>query len=404
MVKIRHFLCILHLLIAIGFSNDVPTILISFDGMRFDYLNKTSTPNFDELISNGVASKSLIPVFPSFTFPNHYSIATGTYSGNHHLTGNHYYSKIHQEWYSMYDRESVINPKFYKGEPIWVTAEKQGIKVASYFWVGSEAPIKGIHPSIYKEYDGKVPFENRVDSVLSWLKMPKKNRPQFVLCYFSEPDKAGHIYGPNSKEVIEAIQNSDKILGKLVSGLTENNLEVNIVIVSDHGMREISINRVIILDDYVADVSLMTVYGSGPMLQIDSEFELLSAKLKDIPNINVYEKSQIPSRYHFNNENTGDFLIVADPGWLIFTQEQFDNTTMLNIKGMHGWDPLDVEMHGFFIANGPNIQRGKTIDSFENIYINGILTKLLEIKPYSINQFEDGARINTELIQKIVIQ
>ena len=121
MVKIRHFLFIFHLLIMFGISAEIPTILVSFDGMRYDYIEKTNTPNFDSLIKQGVRAKSLIPVFPSYTFPNHYSIATGTYSGNHYLTGNHYYSKIHQEWYSMYDRESVINPKFYKGEPIWVT-------------------------------------------------------------------------------------------------------------------------------------------------------------------------------------------------------------------------------------------------------------------------------------------
>jgi ectonucleotide pyrophosphatase/phosphodiesterase family member 5 len=402
MVKIRHFLCILHLLIAIGFSNDIPTILISFDGMRYDYLNKTNTPNFDNLIANGVTAKSLIPVFPSYTFPNHYSIATGTYSGNHYLTGNKYFSKIHNEWYSMYDRNTVENPKFYKGEPIWVTAEKQNIKTASYFWVGSEAPINGVTPSIYKKYDGKVPFESRVDSVLSWLNMPEKNRPQFILCYFNEPDKAGHIYGPNSKEAIEAIHSSDKILGKLLSGLVESQIKVNIVIVSDHGMREISTNRVIILDDYIADISQMTIYGSGPMLQIDSDVKNLHLKFKDIPNINVYDKSQIPLRYHFNNENTGDFLLVADPGWLIFSQEAFDKTSMLNIKGMHGWDPLDKEMHGFFIANGPSIQKGKILESFENIYINGLLTKLLEIKPYSKNHFKDGAYFNEELIQKII--
>lgn len=402
MAKIRHIWYILHLFITIGFCNDIPTILVSFDGMRYDYFEKTATPNFDKFIENGVVAKSLIPVFPSYTFPNHYSIATGTYSGFHHLTGNHYFSKIHNEWYSMYERHTVENPKFYKGEPIWVTAEKQGVKTASYFWVGSEAPIKGIQPSIFKNYDGKVPFESRVDSVISWLQMPKENRPKLVLCYFHEPDKAGHIHGPNSNKVIKAIQISDKILGRLISRLNENNINANIVIVSDHGMREISRKRVIILDDYFPQIEKLTIYGGGPILQIDTEISNLENKFKNIPHLNIYQKSNIPQRYHFTNENTGDYLIVADPGWLVFTQEEFDKSTMLNIKGMHGWDPLDKEMHGIFMASGPDIKKGKKIESFENIYVNGLITKLIGIKPYLKHHHQDGAYYNNEIIEKIL--
>ena len=403
MVKIRHLFGIIHLFITIVYTNEIPTILISFDGMRYDYLEKTDTPYFDKLIETGVIANSLIPVFPSFTFPNHYSIATGTYAGNHYLTGNHYFSKIHNSWYSMYDRETVIDAKYYKGEPIWVTAEKQGIKTASYFWVGSEAAIKKVQPSIFKNYDGKVPFENRVDSVLKWIELPKEQRPQFILCYFSEPDKAGHIYGPESNEVVNAIQNSDKILGRLLDGLNARNLVANIVITSDHGMREISRKRVIILDDYI-NTNNLTIYGSGPIMQIDSDNSNIDIELKDITYLSVYKKSQIPERFHFVNENTGDYLLVADPGWLVFTQETFDNTTMLNIKGMHGWDPLDKQMHGFFIANGPNIYSSRIIDSFENIYINGLITKLLRIKPYSKNQFPNGVFFNNELYEKIIIK
>jgi predicted AlkP superfamily pyrophosphatase or phosphodiesterase len=401
MVKIRHILLIFHLFIVIGFSNDVPTILVSFDGMRFDYLEKTNTPYFDSFIKKGVMAKSLIPVYPSYTFPNHYSIATGTYSGNHYLTGNHYYSKIHQEQYSYYKRETVINPKFYKGEPIWVTAEKQGVKTASYFWVGSEAPINGFKPSIVKDYDGKVPFENRVDSVIAWLKLPEKNRPQFVLCYFSEPDKSGHKYGPNSKKTIKAIKKADKMLGRLVKGLSKNNIEANIVIVSDHGMREISRRRVIVIDDYISDMSKVTTYDGGPILQIDSEDKNIYNQLKDIRHLSVYSKENIPNRYHFVNENTGDYLLVPDPGWLVFTQEEFETTGMLNIKGMHGWDSADPQMHGVFFANGPDIKKGKVIDSFENVYVYGLISSLLNIKPYSSAEFPDGAIINRDLIQRI---
>jgi alkaline phosphatase D len=102
----------------------------------------------------GVKADGLIPIFPSLTFPNHYSIATGTYSGIHNITGNSFYDKKYGEKYSMYDRTKVRDEKFYKAEPIWVTAERQGVQSAAYFWVGTEAPVGGYYPSIYKYYDG----------------------------------------------------------------------------------------------------------------------------------------------------------------------------------------------------------------------------------------------------------
>tara|TARA_S200000501_G_C20871992_1_gene764715 strand:- start:1504 stop:2676 length:1173 start_codon:yes stop_codon:yes gene_type:complete len=386
-----------------SFSNQIPTILVSFDGMRYDYLEKTSTPNFDTLIKSGVKAESLIPIFPSLTFPNHYTIATGTYAGRHHITGNQYFSKIFGEQYSMYNRKTVEDPKFYKGEPIWVTAEKQGVKTASYFWVGSEAAINGIHPSIYKKYDGKVPFETRVDSVISWLLLPKEIRPKLLMLYFSEPDKSGHIYGPDSKEVINAIKQSDLMLGRLITGLKTNKIIANVVVVSDHGMRKISKDRVIILDDYLPSISQLIVYGEGPLMQLDSPTIDISKYLNNIPNLSVYRKEEIPQRYNFSNQNTGDYLVVADPGWLLFTEELFNKTTMLNIHGMHGWDPLDKKMHGFFIANGPSIKKNTTINSFENIYINGLISKLIGITPYSSEFYDDGAIINPEIINSILL-
>ncbi len=403
MLKIRNFLVIIHLLIVFSFSNQIPTILVSFDGMRYDYLEKTSTPNFDTLIKSGVKAESLIPIFPSLTFPNHYTIATGTYAGRHHITGNQYFSKIFGEQYSMYNRKTVEDPKFYKGEPIWVTAEKQGVKTASYFWVGSEAAINGIHPSIYKKYDGKVPFETRVDSVISWLLLPKEIRPKLLMLYFSEPDKSGHIYGPDSKEVINAIKQSDLMLGRLITGLKTNKIIANVVVVSDHGMRKISKDRVIILDDYLPSISQLIVYGEGPLMQLDSPTIDISKYLNNIPNLSVYRKEEIPQRYNFSNQNTGDYLVVADPGWLLFTEELFNKTTMLNIHGMHGWDPLDKKMHGFFIANGPSIKKNTTINSFENIYINGLISKLIGITPYSSEFYDDGAIINPEIINSILL-
>ena len=220
----------------------------------------------------------------------------------------------------------------------------------------------------------------------------------------NEPDKTGHIYGPNSKEIIEKIQRSDKILGRLVKGLNKFNIEANLIVVSDHGMREISRNRVIILDDYLPSLTNIITYGNGPIMQFDSDDKNIYKKLKDILHLSVYTKNNLPKRYHFVNENSGDYILIPDPGWLIFTYDEYLSSTMLDIKGMHGWDPADPQMHGIFIANGPNIKNKIEIDSFENIYIYGLITKLLGVKPYTSSDFSDGAKIDYDLIQKIIIK
>ena len=148
--------------------------MVSFDGFRHDYADRVPTPNFDQFAQEGTKSDGLIPIFPSLTFPNHYSIATGSYSGTHNITGNSFYDKELGEEYNFRDKNTVRNSKFYKSEPIWVTAERQGLKTASYYWVGTEAPIKGYSPSIFKYYDGSVSFSSRIDSVISWFKLPEK--------------------------------------------------------------------------------------------------------------------------------------------------------------------------------------------------------------------------------------
>ena len=214
-------------------KSDEYVLLISMDGFRFDYLEKAETPNFDKLISSGVTSNALVPIFISKTFPNHYSIATGMYAENHGLIANSFYAKDLNKYYSIKDREAVSNGDFYGGEPIWVTAERQGVKSGSYFWVGTEAVINGIQPYYWKKYNQGISFEARIDSVISWFSYPINERPRLVLLYFHEPDWTGHEYGPNSPETVAQIERMDNVLGYLLSQ-TDNlaiSPKLNIIVV-----------------------------------------------------------------------------------------------------------------------------------------------------------------------------
>ena len=216
-----------------------------------------------------------------------------------------------KEEYNLYNRSKVKDPKFYKSEPIWVTAERQGVLSASFYWVGTEAPIKGHSPSLFKYYDGTVPFVARVDSVINWLQLPEEIRPKLVLLYFSEPDHTGHIMGTNTNDIIKSVSDMDALLGYLLKEL--ENLPIypnlNIIVLSDHGMVDVSSDRIIILDDYISKMNAIYVRGNGAHVQFDIKEEYTTYKdlfveeLSAIPNCKFWKKNNIPRRFQFQNLN-----------------------------------------------------------------------------------------------------
>ena len=371
-------------------QDDSYVLLISFDGFRADYLDWFDTPNMDRFIKNGVRAKGMIPVFVSKTFPNHYSIATGMYAENHGLIGNHFYDQELDDNYTLSDRSKVQDSRFYGGEPIWVTAEKQGLKTASYFWVGTEAPIGGIYPSKWKKYEHNFPFEARIDSIVSWFSLPLKERPRFSLLYFHEPDWTGHEAGPRSQETEAVVSHLDSLFGDLISKLEQlpisNNL--NIIALADHGMAEISSERTVDLSAYT-NMSQIIQEGSGPYAFLYSKkkniIEPAIDQLKNAEHISVYLKNEIPDRYHFKNHHRiKDALIVADEGWYIQNQAISSSSTAgeyMPTGGPHGYDNQLKSMHALFIAQGPAFKNDTVTEPFENVNIYPMIAHILGINP-----------------------
>ena len=372
-------------------------LLVSFDGFRHDYSSIIDTPNFDKVEKNGVKAKSLIPVFPSLTFPNHYAIATGCYANKHRIISNTFYSKTLDRTYSMYDRSTVTDSSFYGAEPIWVTAEKNKLKSASYFWVGSEA--LGKTPSIYKDYDSGVSFTSRIDSVISWFSLHEESRPQLIMLYFNEPDHTGHMFGPESVEIKDMVVQSDQILGYLLDQIKTLSIKdrINIIIVSDHGMSTVTEDKLVFLDDFIPK-DMVSYDGGGAILLLNqkkkqsSGFKSLFKKegyslrkiykhIEFVEFIDVYKKKKIPSRFHFLNEDSPDFLLVAENGWFITDHDNYKKIGN-TLNGMHGYDPKYLSMHGIFYAIGPSFKEGYQIKSFENIHIYPLICNILNIPEY----------------------
>ncbi len=378
-------------------------ILVSFDGFRWDYLNRRITPTLLDISTKGTRALSLRPSFPSKTFPNHYSIVTGMYPENHGIIANNFIDPQTGERYNISDTVSKWDEKWYMGEAFWETAEKNGLKSASIFWPGSEIRGAGKHPEYFKYYNSRMPYTDRIDTLLAWLTLPSSNRPHFLSLYFEYTDTYGHRFGPNSSEVNEAIRKSDSAAAYLVKRLTEISMidSVDLIIVSDHGMTETSPERIInveeILEGYNCDL-----YDSGPVMRVHpsaGDVKKVYEHLKgNASHFKVYTKDNIPSFYHYSKGLlTPPITVIADPGWSLLDNKGIDRSAKYFSGGNHGYEKDFLDMNGIFIASGPSFKSCYQTGTLWNIDIYPLLAKLFDIKP---NKNIDGNLERIEFILK----
>ncbi len=373
-------------------------VLVSFDGMRHDFLDRVSTPAFDRVSARGVRAEGLIPIFPSKTFPNHYAIATGSYGETHGIVANAFLDPARGQWFRLSDRGAVEDGSWYGGEPIWATAERQGARAATWFWPGSEAEIGGRRPSYWERYDASVPDSVRVDSSIAWLRLPPSIRPRIVALYFSGVDEVAHHFGPLSPEADSAVAHVDRMLGRLLDSLAALPIaeRVNVVLVSDHGMAPVGEGQVIALDTIAPLDSTVLTGDPGPLLslwfggdtaQLDAVHRALAARLR---HARVYRRAEIPARWHVRGTpRIGDLLVVAEHGW--FVTPAVPAAGWRPAPGQHGYDPADPAMHGIFLAAGPGIRSAGRVAAFENIHVHPLVAHLLGIEPSGMADGRLGA-------------
>jgi predicted AlkP superfamily pyrophosphatase or phosphodiesterase len=363
---------------------DSTVILVSLDGFRWDYFGRAPTPNMDALMARGVHARWMVPVFPSITFPNHYSIATGLYPEHHGIVGNEIEDPQSGLWFRIRDTSAVRDSRWWGGEPLWVTAERQGVRAGTYFWPGSEATIEGVRPSFTVRFDNRVPGQQRVDGVVGWLELPREQRPRLVTMYFSNTDQAGHEYGPDSPEMLDAVRAVDSLVGLLVTGLERRGLldQVNIVLVSDHGMAATSPSRAIFVDDYV-DPERLDIVSTHAVLFARArggDAAGLARALGRAPHLSVYLRGEVPERFHYrDNPRITDIVGVADEGWLVVTRAEAAARRFPG--GEHGYDNALASMRAIFIAAGPAFKRGFTSEPFQNIHVYDLICAVLGLRP-----------------------
>jgi len=360
-------------------------VLISFDGVRPEYLKRMDLPGFERAMARGTRAEGMLPVFPSKTFPNHYSLVTGWYAGRHGIVGNSFYDPARDATYRLSDTLAVRDPTWYRGEPIWVTAEKQGMVAASFFWPGSEAPIGGVRPTYVMKYDGRVPNATRVDSVLSWLALPARSRPHMITLYFSTADGAGHDHGPLSPQVDTAMWAVDAALARLMDGVERLPIRdrVYLVLTSDHGMLETSPRWYAALDTLIdrqgvriADAGAnanLHVQGGEPRARV-----LRDSVNRRLRHGRAYLRAEIPEQLHYRDDpRIGDLVVIMDDHWTVGTA----NRPPRDGSATHGWEPSNPNMRAIFVVVGPGVPAGRTIPVFENVDVYPYLAEVLGLKP-----------------------
>lgn len=374
-------------------GGDRYVVVLSLDGFRDDYQRKAHTPHLDAMDHEGL-SGSFRPCFPSLTFPNHYAMATGLHPNNHGIVANEFWDERGKR-YTLGNRAAVEDPFFYKGEPLWNTAKRQGVRTASFFWVGSETAINGSQPDRWKKFNSKVPYRDRADSVLHWLSLPEAERPHLVMWYLEEPDHTGHTFSPEAKETASMIEQVDSVVGYFREGLRRlpHGDKVDFILVSDHGMARF--DRVINLSDHLPLDSFERV-STGPFTHLypkagytDKAMEIL----RGIKGLRTYRKSELPTRLHYGtNPRIGEIVVMPEVGVTVFFRPEGLQGLKVLAAG-HGFDNAYPEMLALFKAVGPHFQPGRQlVDPVPNITLYPLVCELLGIQPAQHDADEDLAK------------
>ncbi len=373
-------------------GHDSWTVIISLDGNRWDYPEKYDMPFFDSLATVGVKAR-MEPSYPASTFPNHYTMATGCVPDHNGLVNNSFRDPYQGGHYSMGDTAKRYSPKYYLCEPIWITAQRQGVKTGNVYWVGSDIPHEGEYPTYWRRWDDQPhwTFEERCDEMVRLMSLPESERPRLLMGYFDEPDHTGHECGPHSPEVAEMVHYMDSLMHSLFLRLkaTPAGDRLNFILVSDHGMTDISPERFVSWAEALNPDWVEDIVGTTPTSIFAKEgcVDSIVAAVSQIPHLSVWKHGEVPAEFNYGtSDRLGDVIVAPDLGW------QFAHKPKKH-PGAHGYSPKELDMQTAFRAVGPDFKVGYEPGpyapgekaAFINIDLYPMLCYLLDVKPAPVD-------------------
>uniref|UniRef100_A0A673N7L0 Ectonucleotide pyrophosphatase/phosphodiesterase family member 2-like n=1 Tax=Sinocyclocheilus rhinocerous TaxID=307959 RepID=A0A673N7L0_9TELE len=316
-----------------------PIIMLSVDGFRASYMKRGSMviPNIEKLRSCGTHAPYMRPVYPTKTYPNLYTITTGLYPESHGIVGNSMHDPGFDANFNIRGKEK-LNHRWWGGQPIWITAVKQGVKAGTFFWP--------------------------------------------VCCFLLQLDSA--------------LKDIDKVIGQLMNGLKQMKLHrcVNIILVGDHGMEEAHCDRTEFLSSYMSNTEdIILIPGSlGRIRARNSNNSKYDAKAivanltckKPDQHFKPYLKQHLPKRLHYaNNHRIEEVHLMVERKWHIARKfyESKRNHGKCGFAGDHGYDNKINSMQTIFLGYGPSFKFKTKIPPFENIELYNVMCDLLGLKP-----------------------
>lgn len=360
----------------------VPVVLVSIDGFRNDYLDRGITPRLSRLAATGVRGDGMRPAYPVLTFPNHWTLVTGLRPDRHGVVHNVMRDPAIGR-FKAGNEENAADARWWNGgEPIWVTAENAGLRTATMFWPGSQAPVRGVRPTHWIPYDETVPDDARVDQLVRWLVSPE--RIALATLYFELLDDSGHGFGPDSKEVDRDVAKIDATIGRLVDALDARGIRANLVIVSDHGMAEVAQGHAIAIEDMV-DARDAELVANGQAVQFapkpGREREAERSLLGRHDHYACWKKDATPPQWHYGTHpRVPPIVCQMDEGWDAIARADIAKRPA-HSRGSHGFDPALPSMRAVFVANGPAFRAGTHLPVFDNVDVYPLLVKLLGVPP-----------------------
>ncbi|WP_414829777.1 alkaline phosphatase family protein [Alteromonas sp. H39] len=360
-------------------------VLLSLDGFRHDYIEKHQANNLADIARQGVRAQTMIPVYPANTFPNHISLVTGLHPSQHGIVNNYFYDKQRpkDDGYAMYGMgKGLKDSTWIQALPLWNLVEFHGDKAATFFWPESDARINGALPTYHYHYSKYSDYQQRIDQIIAWLSLPESSRPRFVAGYFSLTDSVGHDFGPDAKETFNAVQRVDALVGQLYRRLQALPIAVNLVVVSDHGMTNVDMNKVVtvesleIPEDFVyenegAQVMIYARPGVGAT-RIAQETARLANHAQG--RFIVLDKQQREQRHYSQGPRTGDIVLeISAPAR--FVSEDSEHVS----AGGHGYLPEHPDMGATFVAAGPAFKKGETLPSMSSLEVYPGIAQIMEL-------------------------
>jgi predicted AlkP superfamily pyrophosphatase or phosphodiesterase len=383
----------------------VTVVWISIDGCRGDYVDRAETPSLHRLMQEGAYSKQLLTIVPSITFPSHASEATGVTVGAHGIPSNVFYDTVSQQIYKFPNDASVL-----QAEPIWITAQRQGVRTLVYDWPMAHTFTGAVRPEYYyANFDGSLHDEDRLHRIIdTWRNdhPADKRELRLIMGYITGTDPPGHKYGPESREVADKMTQVDRAIGEFVNSATQTfrakampNDQLYVLISTDHGMTKIhtGVNlRRLLSHDVPANVQIVT---EGPLGMIylndlapDAARELQQSIIKDLKPfefLDAFTRETLPAKWGFNNPTrTGDVIVMLKPGFTFgnhpgSSAASWEIDPRIGPVGMHGYPPeSSPDMRGLMVLwRYPQHLGGRDLGTVSALQLHPTVAKLLGIKP-----------------------